>query len=297
MKFPNLFLAGAPKCGTTSLADYLGQHSEIFAPLVKEPIFFASDLNAAGPRRSEKDYLALFDTWRKEQYALDASTHYFYSHQAASEIAAASPEARVIIMVRNPVEAAYSMFNQLRFNGAETLRDFSASFEAEARRAERMAPPKFGFAENFLYSRIYNFTENIRRFEHAFGSSQIQVILLDDLKHDPAGTMKALCKFLAIDVAEVEHFNFEVKNTASRARFRWLNTLSVYPPPWIGYFSKPLLSRENRVKLRNYLGASNTITEEYPPLDEKDRQMLVAHFQPEIDRLSAYLGRDLDHWS
>lgn len=275
----------------------MGQHSQIFSPLVKEPIFFGSDLHANGQRRTEKAYLALYDAWRTERLALDASTHYFYSQNAATEIAAAAPEARVIAMVRNPIEATYSMFNQLRFNGVEALEDFSASLDAEADRAKNLALPKYGFAENFLYSRVYDFTANIRRFENAFGPERVKIVILDDLQKDPAGTVKQLCNFLSIDANEVDQFKFEVKNTASRVRFRWLNTLSVYPPEWLGYLSKPLLPQTARIKLRQFLGAKNTIPSKSPAMGEEVRQRLNIQFKPEIERLSRYLDRDLSHWS
>lgn len=296
MKFPNLFLAGAPKCGTTSLADYLGQHPEIYSPLVKEPVFFGQDLTARNKRRTLENYRSLFDKWDEEPYALDASTHYFYSQTAAEEIAEVSPDARVIVMVRNPVEATYSMHNQMLFSGAETLQDFEASLNAEEDRAKRITAPDVGFAESLLYSRVYSFTENIRKFERAFGPERVKVVVLEDMRRDAAGTVKDLCGFLEIATDQVDSFTFDIKNPASRPRFRWLTTLALYPPAWVGYLSKPLLSRDQRLRLRRLIGAKNKVPITRPPMDPDVRRKLAAKLQPEIERLSKHLDRDFSHW-
>lgn len=296
MRYPNLFLAGAPKCGTTSLAYYLGQHSQIYAPIKKEPIFFGSDLHSSEKRRSEDSYLAFYDGWNHERYALDGSTHYFYSNTAAHEIADLVPDARIMVMVRNPIDATYSMFHQLRFNGEETLENFSDFLDAETSRARSMTSPNFGFAESFQYSRVFSFAENIQRFEEVFGTENTRAFFLEDLERNPREFLQAVCAYLEIDAEEVEHIDFEMKNTAKRVSVRWLNTIAVHPPLWMGYLSKPLLSQNARTRLRNLIAEKNTRPTTNPPMDTEVRQRLAEHFRPEIERLSKHLLRDLSHW-
>lgn len=104
----------------------LGQNPEIFAPTIKEPTYFGSDLR--GPVGiTEKAYQELFSRWGQEKFALDGSTAYFVSKMAASEIAEKSPNARIIIMVRNPVDAIYSQYFQNVTDGVEQSQSFEAA--------------------------------------------------------------------------------------------------------------------------------------------------------------------------
>ncbi len=293
-RYPNLFLAGAPKCGTTSLAFYLGQHGQVFSPMVKEPVFFGSDLTASA-RLDETSYLDLYRDWSGEGYALDASTHYLYSERAAGEIAAVSPDAQVIIMVRNPVEAAHSMFHQLRFNGAEELESFEASLAAEADRARNRSPIRFGFTENLFYRQVYAFSRNIQRFETVFGADRVHVVFLEDMKADPGAVLKGLLSKLGLDPGPVDAFSFETRNAAKRPRARWINTLANYPPTWLKAFTKPF-PKSLRLKVRGGLSRLNTAPATNPPLQDETRAMLAREFAQEIDWLERRFDRDLGHW-
>ncbi|MFD1343970.1 sulfotransferase [Litorisediminicola beolgyonensis] len=296
MKYPNLFIPGAPKCGTTSLAYYLGQHPDIFAPLIKEPAFFGSDLNAARPRISLESYLDLYKEWKEETVAFDASTHYFSAKRAAAEIAEAAPEARAVIMVRNPVEATYSMYHQLVFNGAEQPNSFEESLDAESGRTTNAEVNRFAYSQNFLYSKIFSFDENIKRFEFCLGKERVRVVLLDDLKENPIEQIVNICNWLEIKVAPVYKFDLSKKNEAKTVRIRWLNTIANYPPAWIGNFTKPIFSKKSRVGVRTFLGRYNTKTSKNPPMHAETRRRLVNHYTPEIEKLSRRLDRDLSHW-
>lgn len=293
-RVPNLFLAGAPKCGTTSLAYYLGQHPQVFTPMVKEPVFFGSDLTSVS-RLDKAGYLAMFKDWAGETYAMDASTHYLYSKHAAGEVAAASPNAQIIVMVRNPVEAAHSMFHQLRFNGAEPLATFEASLAAETDRAANRIPIRFGFAENLLYREVYAFSRNIQRFEETFGADRIHVVFLEDLKSDPVRVVTALCEKITLDPAPVEAFSFETRNAAKRPRARWVNTLANYPPEWLRHFTR-VFPKSLRIGVRQRMSKLNTAAATNPPLLPETRAFLAAEFAAEIDWLETRFDRDLQHW-
>ncbi len=293
-RYPNLFLAGAPKCGTTSLAFYLGQHPNVFAPLFKEPVFFGSDLTGKS-RIKEDGYLQLFDAWSDEKYAIDASTHYSYSACAAEEIVKSSPNAQIIIMVRNPIEAAHSMYHQLRFNGSEPLTTFEASLAAEAERAADPAPLKGGYRESRLYRRVFAFSENIPRFEKVFGSDNVQVLFLEDLKSDALGVVKTLCAQLGLEQAPVDDFSFDVRNTAKRSRTRLIHRLAISPPEWLRPATRPF-PKSLRLKLRNMLAELNTAPATNPPLREDTRAFLSKEFAGEIDWLEDRFQRDLSHW-
>ncbi len=293
-KYPNVFLAGAPKCGTSSLAHYLGQHPDIFSPHLKEPIYFGSDLIARN-RISSAEYLGHYGAWCEECYALDASTHYFFSLNAAHEIHEASSDARIVLMVRNPIEAAHSMYHQLRFNGTEPLNSFEASLDAEADRATQQAPLPRGFIQSFLYSQIYSYSSNIPRYEAAFGRAHVYVCVMDDLDADAAAETAKVCEFLGVDTRGVDGFDFNIQNAAQRSKSRWVNTLAAYPPQWLNYFAAPF-PRQFRLKVRDAMRKANSQTITKPKMAPATRTRLQGVFAGDVRWLSKYLGRDLSHW-
>src|SRR4030088_2322138 len=108
-RVPDFFIVGHAKCGTTALYEMLRPHPEIFMPELKEPLYFATDLRARRQRRSAgslptelEEYLALFDRAQPGQRVGEASSSYLWSHQAAANIAALRPDARIIAILREP---------------------------------------------------------------------------------------------------------------------------------------------------------------------------------------------------
>ena len=143
---PNLFLVGAPKSGTTALATYLGEHPDVFmAPW--ELNYFGTDLNfltvTGMPSRIRlEDYLSTFSSHGGERYRGDHSVFYLYSCEAAREIQDFAPDARIVVVLRNPVDQMYSQHSELLYQGDENIRDFGAALEAEKDRSlGRRIPP------------------------------------------------------------------------------------------------------------------------------------------------------------
>src|SRR5262245_55217092 len=128
---PNLFIVGAPKCGTTSLASYLAEHPSIFMCEPKEPSYFSRELIESRTeaerwetpwRYDESAYLKLFDAAKPTQVVLgEASTTYLYSHRAPAAIRALAPEARIVVMLRDPVELVQALHAQKVLEGEETV--------------------------------------------------------------------------------------------------------------------------------------------------------------------------------
>lgn len=291
---PNLFLAGAPKCGTSSLAYYLGQHPEIYAPSIKEPVFFGSDLVAKG-RLPQENYQRLFRDWCNESYAMDASTHYFYSVNAAQEIHDASPDAKVILMVRNPLKAVQSMYFQNRFNGIEDCETLEAALAAENARSSLQGPVPYGFLNSLLYENIYRYSVNIPRFISVFGASRVAISVLDDLKADPVLELERLCDFLNIAPEFARLIDLDVKNPATSSRLQWVNRLANYPPSWLKWFTYPI-PRDFRLRLRDAMRSANTRPLDKPQMNASTRAQLRKAFEDEIQWLSMHLNRDLGHW-
>lgn len=127
---PDFFIAGAPKCGTIAMCAYLAQNPNIFIPRNTEPNFFASDLTGKRTIRTEAEYLNLFRDGGGKLCG-EGSTWYLFSKRAAKEIYDFNPDAKIIIMLREPVEFLRSLHNQLLFDGNEDIEDFQEALRAE----------------------------------------------------------------------------------------------------------------------------------------------------------------------
>ena len=118
-KRPNLFIVGAPKCGTSSLHYHLSKHPEIYMSRYKEPHFFGKDLTRLNKifYTNEKEYLSLFNIVKEEKIIGESSPQYLYSYSAPREIKEFNPESKIIILLRNPINMIYSYHSQLLYSG------------------------------------------------------------------------------------------------------------------------------------------------------------------------------------
>jgi hypothetical protein len=123
---PDFFIVGAPRSGTSSMMNYLEEHPDIFMarPPGDEPHFFGTDLSAPWSIADERSYLSLFDDAKDEIRAGEKSVSYLYSKRAAVEIKEFQPSAKIIIMLRNPVDVIYSIHGLRFYLGHENSRCF-----------------------------------------------------------------------------------------------------------------------------------------------------------------------------
>ena len=296
MKRPDLFIVGAFKAGTTALYEYLRAHPEVFMSVPKEPMYFGSDLTPRYRRMTEPEYLALFKAARSDQRAGEASPWYLYSTSAAAEIKAFEPAARIVIMLRNPVDVMYSQHSQLVFNQREDLTDFAAALEAEPdRMAGRRVPPDAIRPEALFYRKSVRFPEQVRRYLDVFGRADVHFVVFDDLVADAAGVYRATLEFLAID--PTIPLDPTVYNPNRSARSDRMQRAIFAPPPALrGLFGRlrqvPLLHR-----VRDRLVTANSRPAERQKMDPALRAALTAEFAPQVAELGEIIGRDLSAWS
>ena len=220
---PNFFIVGAPKCGTTALHAYLDAHPEIFMSHYKEPHFFGSDLRRRR-RPTKSQYFSCFARARNEKRVGEASALYLYSKRAAAEIKEFCPEARIIIMLRDPVEMLYSKHSQSIFSGNEVINDFEEALEAEADRKLGLRIPRGVKLDAILFYRdIGRYTEQVQRCFDVFGRANVHVIVYDDFQDDTASVYRETLRFLGVD----QEFQpcFEVKNPNKVVRNRVLHRI------------------------------------------------------------------------
>jgi hypothetical protein len=301
-KKPDVFIVGAPKCGTSAMDQYLGAHPDIYMAK-KEMHAFGSDLRF-GPqfyRRDQEAYLAEFANRNGEHRAGEASVWYLFSTQAAAEIHAFNPEARIIIMLREPAEMLYSLYYQFRFDGNEHLPTFEEALAAEAeRRAGRRITRQTYLAQGLVYRDTARYTEQVRRYYDVFGRERVHVINYDDLADDVRGVYCRALEFLGVDPTRIEtdfqviNGNKSVKHSALRGLLNdpLLRSTAVA----IGRrLPRPVFAALHDVERR--LWKINSRSEKRPPLAPETRAQLQREFAPEVERLSQLLGRDLTYWS
>ena len=220
-KVPNLFIVGAPKCGTTFLYTYLKKHPDIYFPNFKEPHFFGSDLirkNGAYDL-SQKDYNDLFSTNKK--IIGEASTFYIFSKKSAQEIYNHNPKAKIIIMIRNLVDLVHSLHAQFIFSGDEIVEDFSKALDLEKSRLNGKNIPKQTTIVNKLYytTNILSIPNNIESYINLFGTENIRFIHLDEIKNNPRKVYKDTLDFLNVDSGfRIDTFKVVNKNKVYKYR-------------------------------------------------------------------------------
>lgn len=296
MRRPDLFIVGAPKCGTTALNEYLRAHPDIYIPPVKELHFFGQDLTFRfTPRITEREYLQLFVPGNGASRLGEASVRYLQSRTAAGEMHSFSPSAQIIAMLRNPVDMMYAMHSELCFSGMEDISSFEAALDAEqARMHGRLLPAGTNVPEMLYYRTSARFAGQLERYFEVFGRERVRVILLDDMRADAPAVYRETLEFLGVDSSFAPQFR--VVNPAKTPRSKVLRSLVATPPGPIRAAARRILSRGARKRAYQWLLRLNAKTAIRRPMDRGLRTALVAEFLPEVERLEQLLDRDLSTW-
>lgn len=283
--WPHLFLVGAEKCGTTSLHSYLDQHPEICMAAEKEPHYFTWTL--ARVRAGEQDpdeardaYLALWSGCGDVAVRGEASTSYLWAADAAERIHATVPRARILVLLRDPVERAYSHYLMV-VNAGNEDRPFRQAIE------ETLATdpdPRDG--PRYLHSGRY--TDQIARYLDRFGRDRVHVALLSDLSDRPTEVLAGIARFLGVDPAPMRTVEPEVHHPYRAPHNRLVHRIRTSDAV------RSLARRVLPADVREWLGSEVLLTDaDKPPMDPAARRRLEEIFRPEIERLEALLDRDL----
>jgi hypothetical protein len=295
MKHPNFFIIGAPKCGTTSLASWLGEHPEIFMSPVKEPHYFSLDFNR-GEIKTKEDYDRLFEGAGPQHKAIgEASTEYFYSSRAVDEIEINYPGSRYIVMVRNPVDMAFSLYNYEYQGGRETIDDFYVAWQKSPERRNGQFGSKWCRDSKCLdYQGLSLFGEQLGRLLDKVDAARVHVIVFDDLKSDPQKIYQETLEFLGVTYWSLQKY-FPCNEARSWASplcgeaVRRLGHASLTIKKILGipvYRGTGLLDR-----LSGKLKRTNRRC-----LDESIRNTLQAFYALDVKKIEELLGRDLSDW-
>jgi hypothetical protein len=302
MMMPNFLVIGAAKCGTDSLNSYLDQHPDIFMSPNKEPMFFVAEgvpeIPFCGPGdryaierwncwvNTLEEYQSLFEALQSEKAIGEASTWYLYKDRARERIAHYVPDVRLIAILRNPVDRAYSAYNMLQGDGRESIADFDLALDAEDERVGKSWEPMWH------YRRVGFYGAQLGRYYETFNREQIHVVLYDDFVARPVEVMQSIFRFLQVDdrfvpdVSERHNVSLVPKNPT------YHNLVAG------GHPAKRMLKRvlpatvRQRAKAKLLSGTLRRPT----PLAPETRRRLLEVFRPDVMQLQDLLGRDLSTW-
>lgn len=294
---PDFIVIGAARAGTTALYSYLRQHPQIFMPDIKEPNFFAFEgetLDCRGPGAdfinnsfTELDeYQALFSGSQPGEICGEASPLYLFSPKAPARIKHHVPGAKLIVILRNPVEQAFSHYLYATKQAIETEVDFNKALMLED---ERMAA---GWQPLFAYSKFPRYGEQLARFFDTFPRGQILIRTYEDFQQNPTDLMRDIFDFVGAN-PEFEPDMSKKMNAGGVPKNRTLQDFLMKPNPITRAIGK-VVPQDIRLSIRDRIAAMNVTNEVAMPV--KARVTLADRLRSDIDLLSKLTGRDYSHW-
>lgn len=292
---PNFFIVGAPKAGTSSLYEYLKQHPDIYMSPVKEPHYFCSHQfpdRFAGPGDEEfsrsvfremSPYEQLFADRGKRQIAGEASVFYLHYPDTAERIRQFNPDAKVIAILRNPVDRAWSAYMHLVRDNRENL-----AFEQALRReGERI---RNGWRPLWWYEALGRYSDQIARYKSQFDSAHFKVFLYEDLR-DTAHLLRDVLEFLGVDPDVPIDASIRY-NTSGVPTSRRMYEFFANPHP-VKEWVKSFLPNDMLRKL-GHVGKNLALRRDN--MNPSTRRRLINGYRDDIQRVQDQIGRDLSHW-
>lgn len=303
-RFPDFFLVGAPRCGTTALSRYLADHPQVCFSRPKEPHYFALLAPDASLDDLQTAYLSRhFAHHHAGHRAIgEGSVSYLYSPHAVERILGVNPDARFIAILRNPLEMLPSYHLRMLFVLCEDVADFAAAWRLQDMRARGQHVPRHCVdARLLLYREVARYGVQIERLYRVAGRERCHVVLFDDLARDPASVYRQVLQFVGVD--DDGRTSFKRRFPSRIYRYRWLQVL-LYAARWRQAHAVDTLQRGARARpgpgrgrsLVKRLARWNRSERRPAPLDDAMRATLRAAFTDDVALLARLLGRDLQHW-
>lgn len=294
MAIVDFFLVGAPKCGTTSLQYYLNQHSDILMSDPKEPHFFGSDLGGYRAHDDLKEYEEMF-SGAGPSVCGEASVFYLMSKDAIREIKEYNSEAKIILMLRNPMDMLPSLHSQLLYTQDEDVEEFSDAWAISLEREHGGAKPRL--ARSMLplqYRSCAKYADQIRRLRLYFPEEQIKIVLFEDFRDNLSSVVSDLFNFIGVDDVS-NAINYEIKNPNTVNRYDWVARVLRHPPPWVKSLKRAFVGR-GRLIWRDKIIEANTISRVRPDLDRAVLDGIASEYSSDVKELSDLIDRPLEHW-
>lgn len=309
VKTPNFLIIGAAKSGTTAVWHYLKQHPEVYMPPTKHTRYFAFESEEPsfrgppppmrGPAAKNTSvpyaitdidaYHALFDAVTSETAIGEASHSYLYQPLAARRIHDYAPEMKLIAILRNPAERAFSHYRQMVRDDREPITDFTQALAEEEARVRDLWWP------DFHYARIGLYHEQLRRYFDLFGPDQIKVYLYEDLNASPYTVLEDIFRFLGVDDGFVPETTARY-NASGMPRSKALHS-SLQKLRHLRPFAERLLpEKQHRLLLRVGSNLHNRNLAKAPLAPEVRKRVIEEYFRRDILKLQDLIQRDLSAW-
>jgi hypothetical protein len=295
MTMPNFFIIGAPKSGTTTLHYVLDQHPDVYMSPVKEPGFFwayGEEVNLQGPSElllrhrvvsDLDDYTKLFDGITTEKAIGESSASYMFHPRSPKLIYRSIPHAKLVFILRQPADRAFSSFTQYLRDGVEPCSEF----------AEAVAQEKQGLRDHWTFGRHlnYGFYYNaFQRYLKYFTRQQMHISLFEDLKEDPHRLLSDLFRFLEVrddfvpDLSHQHNVSGVIRNPLLRGFWTRSNRLRA--------IIRPLTNQWMRHTFAEWVFRSV----DKPVFSQELRSDLTEYYRKDIELLEDFLQRDLGNW-
>lgn len=299
MAMPNFLVIGAGKAGTTSIDLYLQEHPQVYMSPVKEPNFFALEgekINFQGPKAENlinswsvndwEKYLELFKGVKDEKAIGETSPLYLYSPKAPERIRHYIPNVKLIVILRNPVERAFSAYVYLLGEGRESFKDFAQALSQEEKRINA------NWEWIWHYQNLGFYYTQLQRYFDIFDRNQIRVYLFEELNNNPVGLLQDIFQFIAVDDRFVP--NTSMKAKVSRVtKNRFLQNFLEKPN-----LIKDILRLVIPANIRKPMAAKTyrKNISEPPKLSPEIRKQLIQVYWEDILQLQDLIQLDLSKW-
>lgn len=299
----DFFIIGAPKSGTTALAQYLSEHPRIFVSNPKEPQYFTFDLPGDRGVANWSDYLALFPDKQAgvEPWVTgEASVWYLYSQAAVPAIRRAFPKAKLIVILRRPDEMLPSLYAQQRRMGIETAKTFEHAWRwARLRQEGRRIPLACRTPEFLYYHEVARYGDQLQRVYQHYPAEQVRTFLYEDLQQNPRRVYMQTLEFLGVEIDDRKEF--PIVNPHADVRSVRVQTTLVWARQIARTFYRRLtgstgVSRAPFGAVTAFLDRWNRRKGGRPKLTMTLREAIQSTYREDIVHLEALIGRDLGAW-
>lgn len=305
-RFPDFFLVGAPRCGTTALSRYLSRNPQICFSRPKEPHYFAKTDHMPDADELKRDYLdRCFSHCSPEHRTMgEGSVSYLYAAGVIERILHFNPEAKFIVQVRNPLKMLPSYHLRMQFLLQEDEPDFTAAWGLQQARMKGENIPKRCLDPRLVfYSEVAKFGAQVEKLFTLAGREQTHVIVFDDFASDTAGVYKQTLEFLGVD--DDGQTDFERRFESQMYRYRWLQELLFVPATSNGKIVDTLQQRSRKynpdgtrkMSFIKRITRLNKVPKSPQPLTPQMAEILRETLRPDVQHLSRLLDRDLSHWT
>jgi len=283
-KWPNFFIVGAMKAGTTSLYEYLKNIPGIYMSPRKETHYFAHtvvpDVNhRLHPIRDKKEYLALFENVTDEKIVGEASPSYLPDPVAPKLIHEINPEARILICLRNPVERAFSHYLP-RVKARWNIGSFHEELLKEVGYDTDPYASSLGLQHGLYY-------QNVKRWQDIFGKEQVKIIIFEDLIKNTKEAIQEILEFLDLDPYYV---NFEGKAHNPNRGARGQVAEAVLWSPIASKIARKFLPNSTRQLLSGKILLKKIPK---PKIDLEDKKTLIEYYRDDVQKLEQLIDREL----